>query len=458
MGAARRLAVLVAAISLAVPAWAQLPRLAVMDFRAGGGITSEQAGTLTGILRTALHETGGFTLINREDMEAIARNHQIELVFCDDDACLLEVGSLLGAQKLVAGEIGLVLGEFVVNARLVDIAGDALANERVATQRSQPSAGALEDAMGELAAKLAGRPAQPRRDSGGRKQGPKYDGTIYAIEGSRILINRGREDGVRRGTLYDVYPPIGDARGDSVANREPGSGRSRLGRIEVREVRASHSIARWRGAPPSDERMASCPIRKFRLPTRLLIEPCFEIMVSQTKASISFAESVYSGGELVRAVQHKIRVKVEGPSFGLAFFFTPGRRIALGLRVDGVADNSVWDNYDVTYGDVWPPGSEPQHPDEQIYLVRAVIRWRIHSTRKIDFDLETDAGRFIWDLGLLEGPGTRPPWGMSDLRLRLRYHILDHWSVCLSQGFCASLGGDWQVTALPFGVSAAFGF
>jgi len=132
----------------------QRPRLAVMDLWAGEGISAGKARSFTGVLRTYLIKTGKFTVINRSDIEEIARNHEIELAICSEDACLLKLGMLLAAEKLVVGDIGQLGGGYLVNARLVNIAGNTLEEEDAATRTFQE--GELLGAMESLAAELAG--------------------------------------------------------------------------------------------------------------------------------------------------------------------------------------------------------------------------------------------------------------------------------------------------------------
>ena len=52
------------------------PRLAVLDLKAKEGFTAEQASTLTGILRTAIHQTGAFDL----HWQALAKKHGCALL------------------------------------------------------------------------------------------------------------------------------------------------------------------------------------------------------------------------------------------------------------------------------------------------------------------------------------------------------------------------------------------
>lgn len=109
------------------------PRVAVMFLRSGDGFSMSQAQQLTGMLEAALAETGVFELINRTQIEEIARNHDIELQLCTQDACYLRLGGLLGAQKLVVGDVGRLLGQNVLNTRLVDLTGNRLENEIVSS-------------------------------------------------------------------------------------------------------------------------------------------------------------------------------------------------------------------------------------------------------------------------------------------------------------------------------------
>lgn len=154
-------------------------RLAVMDLRPQEGVTAAEARTLTGLLRTALHQTEAFALINREDLEEIARNYQIELTVCDDDACLLRLGTLVGAQLLVTGDVGKVFEEFVVNLRLVDLAGETLANRVITSEVTRGDARSFQASMTRAARTLAGlpglegeTPGLPAREPEGTPESP----------------------------------------------------------------------------------------------------------------------------------------------------------------------------------------------------------------------------------------------------------------------------------------------
>ncbi len=441
-----------------LPCEAESPRLAVMDLRAGEGVSSAEARTLTGILRTAMHDTGAFTLINREDMEQIAQNHRIELVFCDDDACLLKVGNLLGAERLVAGEVGLMLGEYVINARLVDITSSALVNQRVATQRSEPSASALEQAMGELALVLAGL-VPPGSAQETEESGLGYDGSIFAQEGERLWVNRGRKDGVRPGRQYEVYPPIGAADSTSPGAAPRTATPRAIGRIEIVEARQNHSIARWRSSSLPGPSTAIYPLRRMRPSRRLTLEACFEYCSSLRDVSIDFIEAV--GDPIVGSAQHHTRVSIGGPSFGVALLAAVTDRFSLGLRADGIVDGVIRDSYAVgpTAARKDLPGSYTVSTPggEEMGRLGVVLRMRVLSGRKLDVGLEADAGTVFWDSAFLDATGLRAPGALASGRLRLHYQMGDRLGLSLSSGYRASLGGDWSLSAITSGLGVDFG-
>ncbi len=140
------------------------PRLAVFPLKSMAGIEVSVAQSLTGMLSTALHETNAFTLINREDIEEIAQEHEIELQICSEEACMLQLGMLLGAEQLVSGDVGKVFDGYIVNVRLVEVSSDTLQNMVVASEQAHGTVASFRVALSRLANKMAG--LTKRTDSG----------------------------------------------------------------------------------------------------------------------------------------------------------------------------------------------------------------------------------------------------------------------------------------------------
>jgi hypothetical protein len=95
--------------------------IAVMDLDADG-VTVSEARTLTNKLRGELISTGVFTVIERGEMDNILKEQGFQSTGCTSQECAVEMGQLLGVQKLVAGSIGKVGAIYLVSLRMIDVA------------------------------------------------------------------------------------------------------------------------------------------------------------------------------------------------------------------------------------------------------------------------------------------------------------------------------------------------
>ncbi|MBU4445177.1 SUMF1/EgtB/PvdO family nonheme iron enzyme [bacterium] len=98
----------------------QLTTLAVLDFE-GLGITESEAKALTNRLRSVLVNTGAYQVVERGKMDAILDEQGFQLSGCTSEECVVEVGQLLGVQKMLAGSISLVGKTYSVEMRIIDI-------------------------------------------------------------------------------------------------------------------------------------------------------------------------------------------------------------------------------------------------------------------------------------------------------------------------------------------------
>jgi len=96
-------------------------RVAVLDFELSGGIPSEYSLTFSDIFRQQLHQTGRFSVIERQRMEEILKEQGFQLSGCTSSECAVEVGQLLGVDEMVAGSIGKVGEMYFVIVRLIDV-------------------------------------------------------------------------------------------------------------------------------------------------------------------------------------------------------------------------------------------------------------------------------------------------------------------------------------------------
>ena len=96
--------------------------VAVMDFNARGGITAEEAATLSDVFQSRLSQFKELTLVDRNRIKAILQEQGFQQSeACSQVECLVEAGKILKVEKMFAGSIGKVGKIFNVNVQLIDV-------------------------------------------------------------------------------------------------------------------------------------------------------------------------------------------------------------------------------------------------------------------------------------------------------------------------------------------------
>lgn len=111
--------------------FAQVPRqgsvqtkttVSVMDLNVSSGISADEQRLLTDKLLNSLVDFQSFQVVERSKRDEILREQGFQLTgACSDASCLVEVGQLLGAQKMIGGTIGKIGTVFAVELRMIDI-------------------------------------------------------------------------------------------------------------------------------------------------------------------------------------------------------------------------------------------------------------------------------------------------------------------------------------------------
>ncbi len=121
----------------ASPAYAQDPAhegplmIGVLDLEANN-VDAGEASAITNRLRLSLSQTGVFSLIERANMDQLLQEVGFQLSgACDTDECIVQVGKILGARKMVAGSVSRVGTMYTLQIRLIDIETSAIDNEVV---------------------------------------------------------------------------------------------------------------------------------------------------------------------------------------------------------------------------------------------------------------------------------------------------------------------------------------
>jgi len=96
------------------------PAIAVMDLEANGISASDVAG-LSNRLRSLLFNTQKFTVIERSRMNEILTEQGFQQSGCTNTACAVEIGQLIGVEKIIMGSIDKVADIYSVNLRVVNV-------------------------------------------------------------------------------------------------------------------------------------------------------------------------------------------------------------------------------------------------------------------------------------------------------------------------------------------------
>ncbi|MFA4839669.1 MAG: PEGA domain-containing protein [Candidatus Neomarinimicrobiota bacterium] len=109
-------------------------RLVVLDFNAEGVTTSESR-TISDRMRTAMVAYSYFEVVEREKFEEIIKEQGAQLTGCFDDACVVQIGQLAGAQYMTAGNVRRVGSGLFLSVRIIDVeTGKLLAQKDLVVQ------------------------------------------------------------------------------------------------------------------------------------------------------------------------------------------------------------------------------------------------------------------------------------------------------------------------------------
>lgn len=104
-------------------AQAQPPQLAVIDFTGDANSTAEQLDFITGELASELVKTNAFVVLERGRMDAILQEQGFQQSgACNSSDCRVQVGQMLGVDKLVAGSLVRFGPQYAFRIEYLDVA------------------------------------------------------------------------------------------------------------------------------------------------------------------------------------------------------------------------------------------------------------------------------------------------------------------------------------------------
>lgn len=127
----KQLIICLLAVTFAISAYAQDKKekkqekkytVAILDFNVISGVQKIEAMALTSKFRGSLAKTQKYTVLERNEMETILKEQDVTLTdICNTAECVVEVGKLLAAEKMIAGDIAKVGETYTIQIRLIDV-------------------------------------------------------------------------------------------------------------------------------------------------------------------------------------------------------------------------------------------------------------------------------------------------------------------------------------------------
>jgi len=118
---------------------ASRPGLAFLGFQSGD-IAPSGLGILADLVRHEISIAPGFELVERADLSELLVEQELRLTDAFDPAKAPAIGRLAGADKLVAGSVGILGSLYIINLRMIDVATGTVERSVV-----EEYIGALED-------------------------------------------------------------------------------------------------------------------------------------------------------------------------------------------------------------------------------------------------------------------------------------------------------------------------
>jgi TolB-like protein len=97
------------------------PKLAVMPITAGEGVPASTAAAVTEALAAEVRRRSGAEVVTRKEIEAVlSLEAQKQMLGCQSDACIAELGGALGVERLVAGDLARLGESWLFHLKVVE--------------------------------------------------------------------------------------------------------------------------------------------------------------------------------------------------------------------------------------------------------------------------------------------------------------------------------------------------
>lgn len=125
--------------------------VAVLDFDTRGGLTRDEAATLSDAFQTEIVRTGEFTVVDRQRIKQILTEQGFQQSeACSQVECIVEAGKILKVERMFAGTIGKVGTLYNVTIQVIDIA-----SAQITQTSNRQHSGDIEDLLSDIIPDMA---------------------------------------------------------------------------------------------------------------------------------------------------------------------------------------------------------------------------------------------------------------------------------------------------------------
>lgn len=97
-------------------------RVAAVSDLSARGIEESSALIISDRIRSELVKTGVFTMVEREQMEAVLKEQGFQQTgACSNEECMVQIGQLLGVDCMISGSVGKIGRTYTMGLRLIDV-------------------------------------------------------------------------------------------------------------------------------------------------------------------------------------------------------------------------------------------------------------------------------------------------------------------------------------------------
>ncbi|MDD5222886.1 MAG: PEGA domain-containing protein [bacterium] len=192
------------------PLYAQTEKpkfIAVLDLDIAKAIPAEARVSLSDLLREKLVNTGRFRVVDRNNMDKILKEQGFQLQDCTSKECAVQVGRLLGVEKMVSGNVTKLGQTYIISAQMTNVETGEI------EQMSSDRCGGCEvdqllDTIENVANKLAGVQVEAAERAPAPKPKVPETGKLSVTsrpDKAKILIN-GTDQGTTPNTISGLKP------------------------------------------------------------------------------------------------------------------------------------------------------------------------------------------------------------------------------------------------------------